>query len=267
MKRIKLVKLLSGREMSHLLNIVTLTCNWKPTWWPIGCRVANQHLRLLRFWLEGSSGTATGWPIGCRVAKSPHYLRLLRFWLEGSSGTATGWPMGCRVAKPPHYLRLLRFWLEGSSGTATGWPIGCRVAKSPQQLRLLRFWLEGSSGTASCWPTGCMPHSKIRQAVLGWTVQTARHPSWPIGCGVLRSAAWGGDLPPRGRNIRWPLSPPPGWCPRNKNGVLTHDDVNVENIQNSVVDPDPDWIRIQWGPWIRIPIRIRTRIQEGKNDP
>jgi hypothetical protein len=29
----------------------------------------------------------------------------------------------------------------------------------------------------------------------------------------------------------------------------------------SVVDPDPypDWIRIRWGPWIRI--------QEGKNDP
>jgi hypothetical protein len=24
---------------------------------------------------------------------------------------------------------------------------------------------------------------------------------------------------------------------------------------------DPEWIRIQWGPWIRI------RIQEGKNDP
>ena len=29
------------------------------------------------------------------------------------------------------------------------------------------------------------------------------------------------------------------------------------------MDPDPDWIRIQWGPWIR----IRIRIQEGKNDP
>ncbi len=28
-----------------------------------------------------------------------------------------------------------------------------------------------------------------------------------------------------------------------------------------VVDPDPDWIRIQSGLWIRI------RIQEGKNDP
>jgi hypothetical protein len=28
----------------------------------------------------------------------------------------------------------------------------------------------------------------------------------------------------------------------------------------SVVDPDPDWIRIQWDPWTRI------RIQEGKND-
>ncbi len=28
---------------------------------------------------------------------------------------------------------------------------------------------------------------------------------------------------------------------------------------SSVVDPDPDWIRIQWGPWIRI--------QVGNNDP
>jgi hypothetical protein len=34
-----------------------------------------------------------------------------------------------------------------------------------------------------------------------------------------------------------------------------------ELVGSSVVDPDPDWIRIQVGPWIRI------RIQEGKNDP
>jgi hypothetical protein len=27
---------------------------------------------------------------------------------------------------------------------------------------------------------------------------------------------------------------------------------------SSAVDPDPDWIRIQWGPWIRIRIRIRN---------
>jgi hypothetical protein len=32
-----------------------------------------------------------------------------------------------------------------------------------------------------------------------------------------------------------------------------------------VADPDPDWILIQLGQWIRI--RIRVRIQEGKNDP
>ena len=25
--------------------------------------------------------------------------------------------------------------------------------------------------------------------------------------------------------------------------------------KSSVSDPDPDWIRIQWGPWIRIRIR------------
>jgi hypothetical protein len=36
-------------------------------------------------------------------------------------------------------------------------------------------------------------------------------------------------------------------------------------------DPDPDWIRIQFGQWIRtrhpvFGIRIRIRIQEGKND-
>jgi hypothetical protein len=30
--------------------------------------------------------------------------------------------------------------------------------------------------------------------------------------------------------------------------------------RSSVVDPDPDWIRSQSGPWIRI------RIQKGKND-
>ncbi len=34
-----------------------------------------------------------------------------------------------------------------------------------------------------------------------------------------------------------------------KHGVLTHD----VYVGNSVVDPDPDWIRIQWGPRIRIP--------------
>jgi hypothetical protein len=32
-------------------------------------------------------------------------------------------------------------------------------------------------------------------------------------------------------------------------------------ILNSVSDPEPDWIRIQSGQWIRI------RIQKGKNDP
>ena len=146
MKRIKLVKLLSGREMSHLLNIVTLTCNWKPTWWPIGCRVANQHLRLLRFWLEGSSGAATGGPM----------------WL-------------------PH-------------------------SKIPQAV----LWLEGSNRPASGLANGMH--------------------------GVLRSVAWDGDLPPRGMNSRSPLSPPPGWCPWKKNGVLTHD----VYVENSVVDPDQD---------------------------
>jgi|LakMenEpi03Aug12_release.lakeMendotaPanAssembly.Ray.scaffolds.fasta_scaffold1628317_1 hypothetical protein len=34
-------------------------------------------------------------------------------------------------------------------------------------------------------------------------------------------------------------------------------------VEGSVVDPDPDWIRIQWGSWIR----IRIRIQDGKNGP
>ncbi len=33
---------------------------------------------------------------------------------------------------------------------------------------------------------------------------------------------------------------------------------SVGNRRSSVVDPDPDLIRIQWGPWIRI------RIQEDK---
>jgi len=32
-------------------------------------------------------------------------------------------------------------------------------------------------------------------------------------------------------------------------------------------DPDPYWIRIQSGQWIRIRIRIRNPDQEGKNDP
>jgi hypothetical protein len=34
-------------------------------------------------------------------------------------------------------------------------------------------------------------------------------------------------------------------------------------VFDSVVDPDlyPDWIWIQWGPWVRI------RIKEGKNGP
>jgi hypothetical protein len=55
-------------------------------------------------------------------------------------------------------------------------------------------------------------------------------------------------------------------------------------MNSRVVDPDPDWIRIQSGLWIQIRIRIRNpdpysesgsvfgiriwiRIQEGKNDP
>ncbi len=38
---------------------------------------------------------------------------------------------------------------------------------------------------------------------------------------------------------------------------------NKMQLETSSVDPYPypDWIRILWGPWIRI------RIQEGKNDP
>jgi hypothetical protein len=46
--------------------------------------------------------------------------------------------------------------------------------------------------------------------------------------------------------------------------VLEHDDARVDFSHLSrVVDPEPDpyWIRIQSGLWIRI------RIQEGKNDP
>jgi hypothetical protein len=35
----------------------------------------------------------------------------------------------------------------------------------------------------------------------------------------------------------------------------------VSCLGTRVSDPDPDWMRIQSGPWIRI------RIQEGKNDP
>jgi hypothetical protein len=31
-----------------------------------------------------------------------------------------------------------------------------------------------------------------------------------------------------------------------------------KTLDSSVVDPDPVWVWIQWGPWIRI--------QEGKND-
>jgi hypothetical protein len=34
-----------------------------------------------------------------------------------------------------------------------------------------------------------------------------------------------------------------------------------ERIKGSDVDPDPDWTRIEWGPWISI------QIQEGKNNP
>ena len=34
-----------------------------------------------------------------------------------------------------------------------------------------------------------------------------------------------------------------------------------------VADPDPNWIRIQSGQWIRIRIRNPVRIQEGKTDP
>ncbi len=41
-------------------------------------------------------------------------------------------------------------------------------------------------------------------------------------------------------------------------------------VRRSVVDPD--WIRIQWGPWVRIRIRIRNRDpvpdrRGGKNGP
>jgi hypothetical protein len=42
-------------------------------------------------------------------------------------------------------------------------------------------------------------------------------------------------------------------------------------VKTSVVDPDPDWIRIQWGPRIDpdpgFVIRIWIRIQEGRDDP
>ncbi len=49
----------------------------------------------------------------------------------------------------------------------------------------------------------------------------------------------------------------------------TYSPKGLKYISGSAVDPD--WIRIQWGPRIRIQIRIRNpdqiRIQEGKNDP
>jgi hypothetical protein len=68
----------------------------------------------------------------------------------------------------------------------------------------------------------------------------------------------------------------PGICIKVKRGIRIQFSINVKRIRNtvgnqiqiqekerikgSVVDPDPDWIRIERGPWIRI------QIQEGKND-
>jgi hypothetical protein len=65
-----------------------------------------------------------------------------------------------------------------------------------------------------------------------------------------------------------------GFCIKVKRGIRIRICINVKRIRNtvrnqiqiqekerlkgSVVDPDPGWIRIEWGPWIRI------QIQEGK---
>ncbi len=35
-------------------------------------------------------------------------------------------------------------------------------------------------------------------------------------------------------------------------------------IFSSVLDPDPDWIRIQWGPWISTRIHFRTGSRRTK---
>ncbi len=52
------------------------------------------------------------------------------------------------------------------------------------------------------------------------------------------------------------------WLYKNEARVV---ETKIGVPPNRVVDPDPepDWIRIQSGMWIR----IRIRIQEGKNDP
>ncbi len=97
--------------------------------------------------------------------------------------------------------------------------------------------LIGGFKRCSIWRANGMPHSKIPQAVF-W-LEGSNRPASGLANGmhgVLRSVAWDGDLPPRGMNSRSPLSPPPGWCPWKKNGVLTHD----VYVENSVVDPDQD---------------------------
>ncbi len=49
----------------------------------------------------------------------------------------------------------------------------------------------------------------------------------------------------------------------NPNPKVPVANMDYSYVLESVVDPDSytDWIRIQWGPWIRI------RIPEGKNGP
>jgi hypothetical protein len=56
---------------------------------------------------------------------------------------------------------------------------------------------------------------------------------------------------------------------RNKTELpIQFSNIEVFLIEISFVDPDPDWIRNQWGvPGSGSAIQILIQIQEGKNNP
>ncbi len=52
-------------------------------------------------------------------------------------------------------------------------------------------------------------------------------------------------------------------------GSVSGNGLNPDSMGSLDQYPETDWIRIQWGPWIRIrdpDSQFRIRIQEGKND-
>jgi hypothetical protein len=123
-----------------------------------------------------------------------------------------------------------------------------------------------------CWPRVRRAASASRNSSRNDALRNSTTPS-PTGCRVPRRGSLIFPSPWAGWGIASARPSVPTTMPA-KAGRWCHVYVILVKLKNIVLDPypDPDWIRIQWGPWIRtvsgfgFVIRIWIRIQEGKKD-